>query len=146
MRKNLVLIGVILIVVGIALFFVAEREIVSSSISNSVVLQSGKAYEIPVSSTSVFVYKDNYSVNLNLTGFGVTVTPVGTSNGAMEYELVVSSSPHYVLIEDNYSSPVQVTYVVASISGAGLYAGVVVVAVILFIAGLAVAIYGAIKK
>ncbi|EWG06635.1 MAG: hypothetical protein ASUL_08479 [Candidatus Aramenus sulfurataquae] len=146
MRKNLVIIGIILIIAGIVVFFLASTGIISSTVSNEVVLQEGRSYNISVTSPSVLVYKDNYSIYLNVTGYGVSLSPIGTSNGAVEYQLLITSSPHVVEIVNNYSQPVQVIYVIAPFSSASVYAAAIIIAVILFIAGLAIAIYGAVKK
>jgi len=147
MRKNFVIIGIILIIIGVIIFGSSIYIATSSLHYNEIVLAPGKQYILSVTTTDLFMYKSNISYPVKLFQENVTLTFSGYRSGYYSYVVEPSNTHAIINIYNNYTVPVEIVYANIPISSEVVVSGLlVIIAIVLIIAGIAIAVYGAVKK
>ncbi len=147
MRKNLVIVGIILLIIGIVIF-VSSTYIAASSLHyKEVNLDPGHEYTLPVTTASVFMYKSNVSYPVKLVQENATLTFSGYKSGYYSYLIEPTNTQAKMDIYNNYTVPLEIVYANISLSSDIVISGLlVIIAIVLVIAGIVIAIYGAVKK
>lgn len=140
-------IGIFLIVLGflglviISLFF--SQNYVKSS--NTITLSPGESYNVTYNGNSEILFGYNFTNPIEVIGYPSSAT---TSNDSKYYVICFfSSSPGYITLKDNYSSPSIVYYTLYESSGSSLYSEYLVsLAPVIIIGGIVLIIYEKIAK
>ncbi len=147
MRKNLVIIGIVLIIIGIILFASSTYIAASSIHYKEISLKPNQAYTISEVGVGLLMYKSNISAPVKLIPNNVSLTASGQKDAF--YAFVVQPTNDHAIVEmyNNYTEPIQIQYANIPATSEFLVSGVLILlAIILAIAGIVIAIYGAVKK
>ncbi|ABP94542.1 MULTISPECIES: hypothetical protein [Metallosphaera] len=145
MRRNVVIVGGIILLIGLAIaiggFFLAKSGIQITQVSLSP--SQGKTFPLKSGVNSVSIgYNTSLPPKVEITGNVITTS----SSKNVEALLINGTSPS-VYVEDNSTTPMQVTLVMTQLNSSIEAGGLAfILGVVVFFVGLGILIYGLIRR
>ncbi|MCH1771125.1 MULTISPECIES: hypothetical protein [Metallosphaera] len=145
MRRNVVIVGVIILLIGLGIavggFYLAKSGILITQVSLSP--GQGKTFSLKSGVNSVSIgYNTSLPPKVKITGNVITTS----SSKNVEALLINGTSPS-VYVEDNSTTPMQVTLVMTQLNSSIEAGGLAfILGVVVFFVGLGILIYGLIRR